>query len=161
MSEDKEKRLTADEKAQQAEANFRSGCNCAQSVLLAFSDELHMDEDTLMRLGAPFGGGMGRMREVCGAVTGMMMAYGLLKGYTKTTGDKAAHYESVRQLADAFRAENGSIVCRELLAGVPVQAGNDPEARTPQYYKKRPCPLYCADAARILQTELEKENGQA
>lgn len=161
MSEDKETVSKADEKARQAEANFLNGCNCAQAVLLAFSDELGLDEDTLMRLGAPFGGGMGRMREVCGTVTGMMLVYGLLKGYTKTTGDKATHYAGVRRLADAFRAENGSIICRELLAGVTVKPGGDPEARTPEYYKKRPCPLYCGDAARILQTELEKENGQA
>lgn len=140
----------ADKKAELAETNFKTGCNCAQAVLLAFQAEIGLDEDTLMRLGAPFGGGMGRMREVCGAVTGMLMVLGLLKGYTKTEGDKSAHYATVRKLADAFRQANGSILCRELLAGTAVKPGVDPESRTPEYYKKRPCACYCADAARIL-----------
>lgn len=151
-----DKELSPEEKAAAAERNFLSGCNCCQSVLLAFADELGQDADTLMRLGSPFGGGIGRLRETCGTVTGMLMVYGWLRGYTDQA-DKPAHYERVRALVKEFTEKNGSIVCRELLAGVKTTKGGTPEARTPEYYKKRPCGRYCADAARIVTEALRKE----
>ena len=151
-----ESKDAATERAERAESNFMRGCNCCQAVLLAFSAELGMDEQTLMRLGSSFGAGMGRMREVCGAVTGMLMALGLRRGYTLDEGDKKAHYEKVRELAGRFRSQNGSIICRELLEGVKVTEGGAPEERTAEYYRKRPCKSYCASAAAILQKELTK-----
>ena len=92
------------------------------------------------------------MREVCGAVSGAAMVLGLVKGYSDPTDKEAkkAHYALVREFADRFRALNGSIICRELLAGVQTTPGGDPEARTSEYYKKRPCPALCKSAADLL-----------
>lgn len=143
-----------EDKRRLAENYFRSGCNCCQAVLRAFADELELDEDVLMRLGSSFGGGMGRMRLTCGAVTGMMMVLGLKKGYTDNA-DKAAHYDRVQALARRFIETNGSVVCRELLSGVQTTAG-PPEERTAAYYKKRPCAAYCGDAAALVEEELKR-----
>lgn len=134
-----------------ARALFREGYNCAQAVLGAFCEELGLPLDTAMKLSSSFGGGMGRMREVCGACSGMFMAAGLLYGYeTPETGaPKAELYGRIRELADRFREENGSIICRELLEGAPV--GGTPEARTESYYQKRPCADYVGCAAHILE----------
>lgn len=138
--------------ATQAEELFKEGYNCAQAVLGAFAEELGLPLDAAMRLSSSFGGGMGRMREVCGACTGMFMAAGLLYGYdTPETGaPKAALYEHIRELAERFRKENGSIICRELLGGT-APIGGTPEARTDTYYQKRPCAEYVRSAAAILQ----------
>lgn len=98
------------------------------------------------------------MREVCGAVSGMFMVLGLLYGYEKDIGGaKKLHYERVRDIAERFRREHGSIICRELLAGVFVTSGGEPEERTPEFYKKRPCAKYIGDCARIID-EYIKEN---
>ncbi len=131
--------------------NFKSGYNCAQAVLLAFSDLTGFDAPTAMKLSSSFGGGMGRLREVCGAVSGMFMAAGLLYGTTDadTQEEKAAHYARIQALAAAFRERHGSILCRELL-GVDADGNPTPDARTPEYYKNRPCGQLCYDAARIL-----------
>ena len=102
-------------------------------------------------MASSFGGGIGGMREVCGAVSGMLMAAGLLYGYEP--GDRAGkseHYARVRELADRYRAENGSIICRELLGLAGQTAGQQPSERTAEYYKKRPCPELCRIAAGIL-----------
>lgn len=144
--------LNRGEKARQ---NFLSGYNCAQSVVLAFDDVLcehGLDPQTVARMASPFGGGMGRMREVCGTVSGMLMVLGLVEGYdeTKAYAAKKELYASVQQLAGAFRDRNGSIVCRELLG---LDAGPDkptPEKRTDAYYRKRPCAELCACSAQIL-----------
>lgn len=135
-----------------AEQRFRNGCNCAQAVLLAFSDRTGLDEAAAMRIASGFGGGMGRMREVCGAVSGMFMAAGMVLGEDGVPGreEKRALYATIQELAARFRAENGSIICRELLTGVPTAPGGEPEARTEQYYRKRPCPELCRCAAEIL-----------
>ena len=135
-----------------AKKNFESGCNCAQAVLLAFSDRTGLDEATAMKLSASFGGGMGKLREVCGAVTGMFMAAGMIYAddHIPTLEDKAAHYKKIQTLAARFKEENGSYLCRELLEVVPVSKESAPEERTEQYYKKRPCGELCAIAARIL-----------
>ncbi len=140
--------MTHEEKAK---ALFCEGYNCAQAVLGAFCEELGLPFDTAMKLASSFGGGMGRMREVCGACSGMFMAAGLLYGYgTPETGaPKAELYSRIRELADRFRTENGSIICRELLEGATV--GGTPEARTESYYKKRPCGDYVGCAAAILE----------
>ena len=111
-----------------------------------------MDRDAAARLSSSFGGGMGRLREVCGAVSGILMAAGVLYGYTSPCDDeaKAAHYALVQKLAEEFRRENGSIICRELLgrdgAEVPV-----PEKRTAAYYAQRPCARFVGSAAAILE----------
>ena len=118
---------------------FLSDCNCAQAVLEAFSDVTGLEKGFAAKLTSSFGGGMGRMREVCGAVSGMAMAYGLLRGYSdpKAKTEKRAEYEAVRDMAEQFAQENGSIICRELLQ-LGKDAGYQPPAeRTEQYYKKR------------------------
>ena len=139
-----------------AEALFHEGYNCAQAVLGAFSEELGLPIDTAMKLSSSFGGGMGRMREVCGACSGMFMAAGLLYGYAtpETGAPKMALYEHIRALADRFREENGSIICRELLDG--AQVGGNPETRTEAYYKKRPCGEYVRCAASILEHYIQE-----
>lgn len=140
-------------RSEAAEQNFKNGCNCTQAVLLAFSDLTGLDEATAMKLASSFGGGMGRLREVCGTVTGMFMVAGLLYGSEDIPSheDKRAHYARIQALAARFREENGSIICRELLAGVTGDSSPNPEVRTPAYYKKRPCPRLCADAVEILE----------
>ena len=135
-----------------AEEYFRQGYNCAQSVLLAFSDLTGLDGDTALRLSSSFGGGLGRLREVCGAVSGASMVLGLLKGYSDPDDREAkkAHYHLIQELARRFREEHGSIVCRELLSGVQKTDGGDPEERTAAYYRKRPCPELCRRAAQLV-----------
>ncbi len=139
--------------------HFSNGCNCAQAVVLAFADLLPVDKNTLARLSSSFGGGMGRLREVCGAVSGMFLVAGGLYGFdaNETGSEKAAHYERIQALAHAFAEKNGSIVCRELL-GLNVQHDNPtPEARTPVYYKKRPCKELVGDAAEILEALVQSQ----
>ncbi len=144
-----------------AEQYFLSGYNCAQSVLLAFGDKTGLDESTAARLSSSFGGGLARMREVCGAVSGAAMVLGLLYGYDSPNApdEKRAHYHRVQDFAARFKEANGSVVCRELLSGVSVADGRDPEARTAAYYQKRPCPRIIRQAAEILDEMLEKLSG--
>lgn len=135
-----------------AEENFKSGCNCAQAVLVAYSDELGIDRNTALKLASSFGGGMGRLREVCGAVSAMFMVAGLKYGYDDLNDPdaKKAHYELIQKLAAEFKQQNGSIVCRELLS-LPSGADEpNPEQRTEKYYKKRPCADLCKCACDIL-----------
>jgi C_GCAxxG_C_C family probable redox protein len=139
-----------------AEKLFKDGYNCSQAVVGAFGDMLPMDFDTLMKLSSSFGGGMGRLREVCGAVSGMFIVLGLLKGYSAPDDNegKKAHYENIQKLAKEFEAENRSIVCRELL-GLSVKKEEPvPEKRTEEYYKKRPCVEMVKSAVEILEKEL-------
>ncbi len=135
-----------------AEQLFRDGYNCSQAVLLAFSDVTGLDDDTAAKLASSFGGGLGRMREVCGAVSGAAMVLGLVKGYSdsKDSNAKKEHYRLIQDFAARFKEKNGSIICRELLSGVKTTHDGVPEARTDAYYKKRPCPLLVRDAAEIL-----------
>ena len=137
---------------------FRQGYNCAQSVALAFSDKLGMDERTVLRCVSAFGGGMGRLREVCGTVSGMFFVLGTLRGYddAKDLKGKERLYADVQELAERFRRENGSIICRELL-GVNGAESPAPATRTEEYYKKRPCAELCAYAAGILAEKLGEE----
>ena len=140
-----------------AEQLFRDGYNCAQAVLIAFADVTGLERDTAARLASSFGGGLGRMREVCGAVSGASMVLGLVKGYADPTDAdaKKAHYHLVQEFARRFREQNGSIICRDLLSGTAVRQGNDPEARTAAYYQKRPCPALVRQAAEILDEMLD------
>lgn len=138
---------------EQAMAHFKEGYNCSQSVMLTFMDLLPGDEKTLMSLASSFGGGMGRLREVCGAVTGMFMVAGILYGYDgPETGDvKAEHYAGIQELAHRFEEEHGSIICREMLGLNVKHDVATPEARTQEYYKKRPCAEIVGDAAELLE----------
>lgn len=132
---------------------FRKGYNCSQAVLCAFTEDLGLDIDTASRLASSFGGGMGRMREVCGAVSGMFMVAGLACGYSdpKAYEEKAQHYERIQMLANEFKKLNGSIICRVLLGLSASESGNPiPEKRTDEYYKKRPCEILVGQAAMLL-----------
>ena len=131
---------------------FLNGYNCAQAIAVAFSDVTGLEPDFSAHMASSFGGGMGRMREVCGAVSGMLMVAGLLYGYD-TPGDdvaKKAHYTLVQELAGQFRAKAGSIVCREILKNPPSDPA--PSPRTAEYYAQRPCARMVYTAAEILDT---------
>lgn len=139
--------------------NFKKGYNCSQSIILAFADMLPVDRDLLSKMASSFGGGMGRLREVCGSVSGIFMVAGFLYGYSgPETGEvKADHYARIQELAKRFEEKHGTIVCREML-GLSVRHDvPTPEARTNEYYKKRPCAEIIGDAAEILE-EYIKEN---
>ena len=142
------------ERQKKAEELFREGFNCAQSALLAFEDLIDIDRDTLLKMSSSFGGGFGRMREVCGAVSGICMAAGLLFGYceAKDYEAKKKHYALIQKLMGEFKEKNGYYVCRELLG--TAESGGAPEARTPEYYKKRSCPELVVSAVGILEKEL-------
>ena len=146
-------------KGNRAYENFLKGYNCTQAVTVAFAEELGLDEETAARLSCGFGGGMGRMREVCGTFSGIVMVLSQLYGYSdpKDTAAKKDLYEKIRDLAAKFKADNGSIICRELLGLEKMELSAAPEPRTPEYYKKRPCPELCRYAANILE-EFIKEN---
>ena len=145
--------------AEKARALFLEGYNCAQAVFCAFEDLTGLDRETSARLASSFGGGMGRMREVCGTVSGALLVLGQLCGYSDPADSKAKteHYHLVQEFARRFREINGTIICRELLKGVRTKPGNDPEARTAEYYASRPCLRHVGEAAEILD-ELLSEN---
>lgn len=147
--------MTRKEKAMQS---FLDGYNCSQCMMLAFEDYLTIDLDTALKIASPFGGGMGRLREVCGSVSGMFMVLGFIKGYNEP-GDyegKKELYEHIQELARRYEEANGSIICRELL-GLSVQKDEaTPEKRTDEYYKKRPCAAKIGSAAEILEAYLNE-----
>ena len=136
------------ERAALAEELFRGGMNCAQSVFCAFAGDFGMARDVAAKASCGLGGGVGRMREVCGAVTGAALVLGMRHGE-----DKSAVYPFVQDFCRRFREENGSVVCRELLAGTGATAGGAPETRTEGYYRKRPCVELVKCAVRILEEE--------
>lgn len=138
---------------------FYEGYNCAQAVVCAFEDVTGLDRALSAKLASSFGGGMGRMREVCGSVSGALMVLGMVLGYDdpKDPEAKKQHYRLVQEFAARFKRVNSSIVCRELLTGVKVAPGSDPEERTAEYYKKRPCPELIKCAAQIAGQMLEEE----
>ena len=137
---------------EKAKELFFQGYNCAQSVLCAFEDVTGLDRETSAKLASSFGGGMGRLREVCGTMSGALMVLGLVLGYDDPRNPQAkrAHYHLVQEFARRFRERNGSILCRDLLRGVETVPGNDPEERTAEYYRKRPCPELARMAAEIV-----------
>lgn len=138
--------------AQMAKELFEQGYGCAQSVFAAFCDVTQMDRDAALRLSSSFGGGMGRLREVCGAVTGMFMVAGILYGYSDSTDDeaKAAHYALIQSLAHAFQEKHGSYICRVLLGLPGGESGPIPSKRTEEYYAARPCGELVYSAAELL-----------
>lgn len=143
------------ERAQRAGEYFKAGYNCAQAVVMAYNDIMGMDLDMVAKLAAPFGGGMGRMREVCGTVSGMTMLAGYIQPSAdpKNLEERKNNYALVQHFAEQFRNENGDIVCRRLLGLEPMAERNEtamPSERTPEYYKKRPCSEYVECAARIV-----------
>ena len=131
---------------------FLRGRNCAQAIVVAFCDVTGLEESFAAKLSSSFGGGMGRMREVCGAVSGMLMVAGLLYGYDENGEkdcNKKAHYQLVQALSGQFREEIGSIVCREILKNPPSDPA--PTPRTEEFYAQRPCVRMVMTAARILE----------
>ncbi len=138
--------------AQRAQALFIEGYNCAQAVFCAFSDVTGLDIEVAALMSSSFGGGLGRLREVCGTVSAAALVLGIVKGYSdpKDYQAKKEHYALVQEFARRFREKNGAIVCRELLSGIDVRPGNEPEERTPEFYKKRPCLKLAESSARIL-----------
>ena len=129
---------------------FLSGYNCAQAVAVAFCDVTGLTPDFTAKMVSSFGGGMGRMREVCGAVSGMFMVLGALYGYDNSDAEstKKELYKQVQALAEKFREENGSIICREILKNPPSDP--NPSPRTAEYYAKRPCCRMVMTAARLM-----------
>lgn len=160
--------MNKEEAGKIAQENFKKGFNCAQSVFLVFAESLGLERETALKISQGFGGGMGRMREVCGCVSGIIMTISMLKGSSdpedKETKDEC--YKIIQRLSEKFREKNGSIVCRELLGLVPLgqseNALKNKEAivhkvedsvsspRTEEYYRKRPCELLCRDAAELI-----------
>lgn len=126
-----------------AEMFFENGCNCSQAVFCAFATEFGMSEEQAKRISLGLGGGVGRMREVCGAISGSAMIVGL----ARPNASKAEAYELVRKIADEFKKTNHSIICKELLGLKEVNVNENPEPRTPEYYQKRPCSKIVCDAA--------------
>ena len=151
------------DRVQQAIAYFRQGYNCSQSVAMAFADHYHIDPQTMARLAASFGGGIGRMRETCGAASGIFMLAGLEEASEKADKEvKARNYAVVQRLADDFRRETGSIVCRDLLKGYvkEVYTRPVPDERTDEYYRKRPCVRMVELAIRIYMNYLREKSAK-
>ena len=145
------------EKSEKAKELFKSGYNCSQAVLGVFCEELGMDFDTAMKIASSFGGGMGRMREVCGTVSGMFMAAGLAYSKSESSPEnKKNQYQIVQELARRFKEKNGSIICRELLEGVENSTTPTPSDRTKEYYKKRPCIELVGDSVEIFEEYLKE-----
>jgi len=146
-------------KSKEAKKLFRSGAGCAQAILGAFYKECGLEYDQAMRLASSFGAGMGRMREVCGAVSGMLMVSGLIEGPSKITSKtlKDRQYQRVQSLAHAVKKHSGSLICRELL-GLP-EGPDTPvsKARTVAFYAQRPCEALIGRAAEILEQHLRKK----
>ena len=138
---------------------FSAGYNCAQSVFAAFCDVTGYSEEQALLISSSFGGGMGRMRETCGAVSAMFMVAGALKGYTDISTDepKKEHYTRIQKMAEEFKKEHGTITCRELLVTLKPSSTPTPSARTEEYYRVRPCVRFVATAADILDRMIEGE----
>ena len=143
--------------AELARELFMQGYNCAQAVVCAFCDVTGLEIDAAARMASSFGGGLGRLREVCGTVSGAALVLGIVRGYAdpEDYAAKKAHYALVQDFARRFREANGNIVCHELLKGIGATEGGAPEARTEAYYKKRPCPNLAYCAAEILDEMLK------
>lgn len=145
--------------AAKAHALFRQGYNCAQSVVGAFHEEIGLPLETALRLSSSFGGGMGGLREYCGAVSAMYMVVGLLYGYSDADDydAKKTHYARIRELSQAFVEKHDTTVCRELLKSLPGKLQQDPMPRTEEYYKIRPCIRFVESAASILDEFIAKQ----
>ena len=152
--------MNIEERVEKAKRLFKEGgYNCCQAVVLAYNDIFGIDDETAAAMSSGFGGGMGRMREVCGSVSGMVMLAGLIRPATDPTLKdwRTANYALVQEMAGEFKGINGSIVCKELLGLVPMGSNEqapkespEPSDRTPEYYKKRPCEELVGISARIV-----------
>ena len=145
-------------RAEKAIELFENGANCAQAVCCAFADLMGLEEKAALRLSAPFGGGLGRQREICGAVSGMCMGAGMLYGYDDLKNDKikGEHYRLVQELCDAFRKQYGTIICRELLQTKGASTAPVPTPRTEEYYRTRPCARQVGTAAEIIERYIQE-----
>lgn len=153
-------KIDIEERVAKARKLFKEeGYNCCQAVVLAYNDIFGIDDRTAAAMASGFGGGMGRMREVCGSVSGMVMLAGLVSPATDPSvkTDRTRNYSLVQEVAGEFRKINGSIICKELLGLVPMGTGAaaaqespEPSDRTPEYYKKRPCEELVGISARII-----------
>ena len=141
------------EYSKKARELFKKGYNCSQSVLGAFCDKTGLPFEKAVALASSFGGGMGGQRDYCGAVTGAFMVAGAIFGnYDPTDNEaKTKHYELIRKIADNFKGEFSTCICRELLASLPQKLEKNPLPRTEEYYKVRPCVLFVERAAKILE----------
>ena len=146
-------------RSERAIALFLEGCNCAQAVFVAFADLFGIEEKLALRMSSSFGGGIGRQREVCGAVSGMCMAAGALYGYddVKDPVKKAAHYALIQELCGKFREMYGSIICRELLGAKRADDSPNPTPRDAEFYRTRPCARFVGACTDILEAYI-KEN---
>ncbi|MBO5240800.1 MAG: C_GCAxxG_C_C family protein [Clostridia bacterium] len=147
-------------RAERAKEYFLQGYACSQSVALAFADVMGMDEGLIAKLTLPFGGGLGRLRLTCGAVSGMATVIGAVEAESENTPEnKKRVYAIVQELCEKFKEENGSLICGELLAGMklPVEVGGEAEVRTQEYYKKRSCSEIVRCAAKILEEYLKQK----
>lgn len=143
-------------RAAQARAYFKEGYNCAQSVIMAYADLYDLDIDLAAKISSSFGGGMGRLREVCGTCSGMFMVASMAVPANDISNKaaKAANYKLVQELAEEFKSKNGSIICRELLGLDHKIDPPTPSERTGEYYKKRPCTELVYMAAEIVGRKL-------
>ena len=144
-------------RADRAEALFRQGYNCSQSVFAAFADVVGMSVEEAAQLASPFGAGFGKLREVCGAVSGMTMLAGKLKGYSdpKAREEKVELYKLIQKMCAEFEEKEGSIICRELLGLEKGEDLGEPAVRTEEYYRSRPCVGACRTAAEIAEKYLQ------
>ncbi len=140
----------------QAVETFESGYTCAQAVFVTYAGLFGMDRETALKLASPMGGGVGRMREICGAVSSMALLAGLKEGNTDPENEEGREriYVLVRRLADRFKEKNGSIICRELLGITQREESAKPAPRTKEYYASRPCSALVASAAEIIEEML-------
>ena len=147
-------------KIEKAVELFKEGYNCSQSVFGAFCEDYGFTREQALKMAASFGGGIGRMRQTCGAACGLFMLAGLETGCTegKNREGKEENYKTVQMLAEEFKRRNGSLICAELL-GLSKKAPTPPtpEERTPEYFKKRPCVKMVEEAARIWEEYLAGE----
>ena len=143
-------------RADKAEELFRSGYNCAQSVFAAFADAVGMTEPEAAKIASPFGAGFGKLREVCGAVSGMTLLAGYLGGYDDPADaeGKKALYRLEQKMCGEFEDRHGSIICRELLGLAKGEDIGEPAVRTEEYYRSRPCVGACRTAAEIAEKYL-------
>lgn len=154
--------IDIEERVTRAVGYFKSGYNCAQAVVMAYDDVMGISVEALAKIAAPFGGGMGRMREVCGTVSGMTFVAGAIRPAINPQNleERKANYALVQHFAQRFRQENGDIICRRLLGLEPAAERSEtpmPSQRTEEYYRKRPCVEYVATATRIVAEYLAAE----
>ncbi len=148
--------INIEERKEKAVALFKEGYNCSQSVFLAYADVFSVDEELAKKFSAPFGGGMGRLREVCGAVSGMFMLMGFRYPHTNPNDkpSKTETYKAVQRTATAFKDKFGTLICADLLAIRRAPQDPTPSDRNAEYYAKRPCARFVAEAAGIVGEEL-------